>query len=592
MAHKYCFISLRFLLIKIFFGLNGLCLLSLSAYAQTQPSPPPDLTPIEPAQPDVLPKPPSGIPKQLPPSEDLLKAPPQPIPQPSSPDSAEVITVRKYRVLGSTVFTEAELDEITKNFTGTAVTFSQLLAARSAITQHYIDKGYITSGAYLPANQEVGNGIVTLQVIEGKLQAIEIVGNKHLKSSYVRDRLQLRAGPPLNVNELLEAMRLLQIDPLIASLAADLIAGSEPGLSILQVKVEEAPTFDVQLALDNQRSGSIGSIQRQIVASEANLFGFGDAVQLGYANTDGSNEVNFNYTFPVNARNGTISAGFSQVWSRVIQEPFDILNIEGTSRDLSLTFRQPVIQTPQKELALGIALGRQESETFLGGSLGIPREPLPVLGSDDDGRTEITQLRLFQEWTQRGNDSVLALRSEFGIGLDVFATRQLTPPDGLFWLWRGQAQWVKQLAPSTLLLLRSNVQFADRALVPLQQFGLGGLNSVRGYPQNLLLVDNGLFGSAELRVPIARFGDNQEGLLQLTPFLDVGQGWNHGENRQIGDNQDNAKTLAAVGLGVRWQWSDTLSARLDWGIPLTSVAPQSSGFDNSQLFFSIVVSPF
>lgn len=490
-------------------------------------------------------------------------------------------------MLGSTVFTEAELDEITKNFTGTAVTFSQLLAARSAITQHYIDKGYITSGAYLPANQEVGNGIVTLQVIEGKLQAIEISGNTHLKSSYVRDRLQRGADPPLNVNELLEAMRLLQIDPLIANLAAELTAGSEPGLSILQVEVEEAPTFDVQLALDNQRSGSIGSIQRQIVASEANLFGFGDAIQLGYANTDGSNEVSFNYTFPVNARNGTISTGFTQVWSRVIEEPFDILNIEGTSRDLSLTFRQPVIQTPEKELALGIALGRQESETFLGGRFGIPRGPLDNLsGSDNEGRTEITQLRLFQEWTKRGNDSVLALRSELGIGLDALATRNPTPPDGLFWLWRGQAQWVKQLAPNTLLLLRSNVQFADRALVPLQQFGLGGLNSIRGYPQNLLLVDNGLFGSAELRVPLARFGNNQEGLLQLTPFFDVGQGWNNAKN------QDDAKTLAAVGLGVRWQWSDTLSAHLDWGIPLTSVEPRSSGFDNSQLFFSIVVSPF
>ncbi|WP_299411447.1 ShlB/FhaC/HecB family hemolysin secretion/activation protein [Acaryochloris sp. IP29b_bin.148] len=592
MASECCFIRLRLLLFRTFFGLWGLYLLPLRAGAQAPQAPndfnqapqaPTDFNRIEP---ETLPESPPSVPQQLPPADNLLNAPPQPVPQPDSPDNPDVIEVKGYRVEGSTVFKQAELDKITQPFTGEAVPFSQLLEARSAITQHYIDEGYITSGAYLPAEQVIEDGIVTLQVVEGKLEAIEISGNKHLKSSYVRKRLQRGSGPPLNVNELLEAMRLLQIDPLIGNLSAELTAGSESGLSVLQVEVEEASTFDVQLVLDNQRSGSIGSFQRQIVVSEANLFGFGDAARLGYANTDGSNEVDFSYTFPVNARNGTLGASFSQVWSRVIEEPFDQLDIEGTSRDMSLTFRQPVIQTPQKELALGITLGRQESETFLGGRFGIPRVRFPLSpGADEEGRTKITQLRLFQEWTQRGNDSVLALRSEFGAGLDLFSTINPTGPDGLFFLWRGQAQWVKQFAPNNLLLLRSSAQFSDRALVPLQQYGLGGLNSVRGYPQNRLLVDNGLFGSAEYRLPIVRLGNNQEGLLQLAPFVDIGHGWSHTPG-------SDAETLAAVGLGLRWQWSDLMSARLDWGIPILSIGRDTSGFDDSQLFFSIVVSPF
>ncbi|BDM80847.1 BamA/TamA family outer membrane protein [Acaryochloris marina] len=111
------------------------------------------------------------------------------------------------------------------------------------------------------------------------------------------------------------------------------------------------------------------------------------------------------------------------------------------------------------------------------------------------------------------------------------------------------------------------------------------LNSVRGYPQNLLLVDNGLFGSAEYRLPLARFGDNQQGLLQLAPFFDAGHGWSNTDGSRT-------ETLAAVGLGLRWQWSDLMSARLDWGIPILSIGPETSGFDDSQLFFSIVVSPF
>ena len=373
MAPEYRFIRLRFLLFRTSFGLWGLYLSTLSASAQPAstpqaPTPRPNVTPIEPIEPEGLPEPRPRAPQKLPPSDDLLNAPPQSVPQPESPDNPDVITVEKYRVTGSTVFDKAELDRITKPFTGKAVPFSQLLEARSAITQHYIDEGYITSGAYLPAEQVIENGVVTLQVVEGTLEAIEVSSNKRLKSSYVSKRLKLGAGPPLNVNELLQAMRLLQIDPLIGNLSAELTAGSEPGQSILQVEVEEASTFDVQLVLDNQRSGSIGSFQRQITVSEANLLGFGDAARLGYANTDGSNEVDFSYTFPINARNGTVSASFSQVWSRVVEEPFDQLDIEGVSRDLSVTFRQPVIQTPPKRTFLGYFLGSPGKYHFIAGA--------------------------------------------------------------------------------------------------------------------------------------------------------------------------------------------------------------------------------
>ncbi len=83
--------------------------------------------------------------------------------------------------------------------------------------------------------------------------------------------------------------------------------------------------------------------------------------------------------------------------------------------------------------------------------------------------------------------------------------------------WRGQGQWVRLLAPDTLLLLRADAQLADRALLPFEQFSLGGIDSVRGYRQDALLTDNGIFASAEVRIPILRLpGIN--GLCRLHPF--------------------------------------------------------------------------
>ncbi|WP_397321458.1 ShlB/FhaC/HecB family hemolysin secretion/activation protein [Nostoc sp. UCD120] len=80
-------------------------------------------------------------------------------------------------------------------------------------------------------------------------------------------------------------------------------------------------------------------------------------------------------------------------------------------------------------------------------------------------------------------------------------------------------------------------------LVPLEQFGLGGQLSVWGYRQDALLTDNGLLFSAEFRVPIVR-ANKINGVLQLTPFIDVGKGWN------VNGKDPSPSTLVSTGLGL------------------------------------------
>ena len=523
-----------------------------------------------------------GKPSTIPPSGDLLK-PPE-IPDESPSESIEVpdtIIVEKFNIVGSTIFSKAEFAAVMAPFTRRPITFTELIEARSAITKLYVDKGYKTSGAYIPPGP-ISDGVVTIKVVEGRLEAIQVTGNKRLRADYISDRIALATKPPLNINKLLEALQLLQLNPRIKTLSAELSAGVRPGTSLLQVNMTEAKTFRPRILLNNERFSSVGSFQRVLELRELNMTGNGDTIGLAYANTDGLNEIDFGYTFPITARNNTVGIRFNQIWSRVIEEPFDVLDLLGDSRVIDLTYRQPVIQSSRQELALGLTASRRESSTSLLG------EPFPLSpGADEEGRTRLSILRFFQEWTRRGRKTVFALRSEFSFGLPIAATENPLPPDGEFFIWRGQAQWVRQLAPDTLVLLRSNVQLADRPIVPFEQFGIGGLNSARGYRQNLFLVDNGVFISAEGRVPILRIY-NGEGVLQIAPFIDFGNGWNNDDGRFF---EDSNRVLSA-GLGLRWQWSDRLSARVDFGIPLISVGDEASGFDDQQIFFSIVATPF
>ncbi|MBD1852304.1 ShlB/FhaC/HecB family hemolysin secretion/activation protein [Leptolyngbya sp. ST-U4] len=562
-----------------------------SAFAQTVVPQAPESTgtpqlPLQENQPPSLqPQPVPQPPPPLPRPDELLRPSPQTpaAPQPVPGEVPTTIRVDRFEVFGSTVFTPEELAVVTAPFTNRDITFAQLLQARSAVTQLYVREGYITSGAIIPP-QALEAGVVTIQVIEGSLESIDISGLTRLSPSYVRDRLELAAQTPLNVNRLLEGLQLLQLNPLIQSISADLQAGVRPGTSVLAVQVTEADSFNTTLSIDNGRSPSVGSFRRQVELTQANLLGFGDGLNVGYGNTNGSNTLNATYTLPLNPRNGTLqlAIGFSD--SRVIEEPFDELEISATSHYYELTFRQPLSQTPTEEFALGLTASRQESQTELGIDDIGPFRLSP--GADAAGRTRVSAVRFFQEWTQRNSQQVIAARSQFSLGLDLLdATVNNDAPDSRFLAWRGQGQWVRLLAPDALLLVRGDVQLADSALVPLEQFGLGGQQSVRGYRQDALLTDNGALLSAEVRLPILRIPE-WRGLLQLSPFIDVGAAWNSGDSPAPESN-----ALVGVGVGLLWRQGDRFSARLDWGIPLVSIDAGDSLQENG-VYFSVIYSPF
>ncbi|MBW4562467.1 MAG: ShlB/FhaC/HecB family hemolysin secretion/activation protein [Mojavia pulchra JT2-VF2] len=539
---------------------------------------------------DVLPPVPSPHPspqppQPLPPPEELFPSPsPSPTPEQPVPEKLpETIVVEKFEVVGSTVFSPEELAQATAEFTKRPISLAEVFQARSRITDLYVKKGYITSGAYIPP-QTIQSGVIKIQVVEGRLEEIQVTGTQRLNPNYVRSRLAIATEAPLNRERLLEALQLLQLNPLIRNLSAELSAGSRPGVSVLQVEVREANSFSTQIVLDNGRSPSVGSFRRRLQLNQANLLGLGDAFNFAYTNTDGSNALDASYTLPLNPYNGALTFNFGTTSSNVIERPFNVLDIESSSRYYELTFRQPIIQTPTQEFALGLTASRRESEaTYIKGD----RLPFPSLGADEQGRTRISALRFFQEWTARNSRQVIALRSQFNLGIGALdATINEDAPDSRFFAWQGQAQWARLLAPETLLLLRVNTQLASRSLLPLEQLGLGGIDSIRGYRQDYLLTDNGAFASAEVQIPILRL-PQIDSILQVAPFFDFGVAWN-----SSGRENPDPNTLASVGLGLRWTQGDRFTARLDWGIPLVSVESRGNTWQENGLYFSVIYNPF
>ncbi len=165
--------------------------------------------------------------------------------------------MREIRVIGSTIFSAEELAKVTAPYVNREVTSEDLEALRVALTLLYVNNGYVNSGAILP-DQTVTEGVVTYQIIEGRLSAVDVEGNRWFRSSYFQKRFFLDAGPPLNVNALQRRLQLLLEDSRIQRLNAELKPGLKPGEGILDVRVEERTPYRLLSEYNNYQSPSVG----------------------------------------------------------------------------------------------------------------------------------------------------------------------------------------------------------------------------------------------------------------------------------------------------------------------------------------------
>ena len=526
--------------------------------------------------------------RTLPPVDNLLDAPSNIPDADPSGDETPILQVKQFDIQGNTVFEDAEIQALLTDYINTPLSFPDLLQLETIITKLYTDNGYINSGAVIPA-QNVSDGVITIQVIEGRIatEDIEIKVNGRLSENYILARLKRGTKTPLNIEQLQEALQLLQLDPLIENLNAELSVGSSRDRWKLRVEVNQAQAFRPVIFGNNSRPPSVGSFQRGIEINHNNLLGFGDRASFIYKNTDGSNDFDTNYTIPFNALDGTIRLRYRYIASDIVESPFDRIDIESKTDKYEINLRQPILvrATPDstQELAVGIELSRQANETT------VENQPVQLSpGSDVNGKTKISAIRLFQDWTRRSRRQVFAMRSQFSVGLDALdSTINEDEPDSRFFTWRGQAQWLRQINSNSNinLLLRSDIQLSTTALVPLEQFSLGGINTVRGYRQDVLLGDNGILLSGEVRIPVYRWSERQNNIF-LIPFIDFGTVWS--QNRLVNQEED---TLFSVGLGVQLTISDHLRARVDWGIPLIEVRDTNRTLQENGIYFSLEYLP-
>lgn len=471
----------------------------------------------------------------------------------------------KIVIEGNTVLPHSTLSETIKNYVHRNINVAEIEELRQRLTQLYVNAGYINSGAVISENA-VKNGILRINIVEGRLAEINIKGLGRLREGYIKNRLQDDPDVPLNLNELQDRFQVLLSDPLISRMNGKLLPGLSPGQSILEVEVTRAQPYHLTLFGDNYRPPSIGGEAFGLSGQVYNVTGLGDAFDFTYITSAGSNRYAGGFHIPVNDWGTVAFFHFDEGDSKVIEGSVKRLNIRSEVHNLEGGVSHLIINQFNRQLNIGLLLAIRENETTLDGS------PYSFVPGEPTGRNQASVWRFFQFYMQRWERQAFAIRSTFSVGMNALGSTPKTNarfPSSEFFAWLGQAQYAYRISnDGAQLVLRSNVQISDSPVLPLERISIGGRGTVRGYRENHLVTDNGFSISAEYHWPI--FGaTNAKQRLTLIPFLDYGAAWNHVE-----DSSSIQHHLLSIGLGINWQYKP-VSVDLFYGHALFQARPNT-----------------
>ena len=498
----------------------------------------------------------------------------------------ETFRISDFRFEGNTVISPAELSAVTAAYTGRSLTWLELEQARTAVTLAYVQKGYVNSGAVIERLPDP-HGVVTLKIIEGALTEAKIVGNKWLRKSFYLQRLGVRSSARLNVNRLRDELQVWRYVYPVEQVNAELRPGRSPGTALLDVTVKERFPFHLGLEYANDRPPSTGAeqihamLRADSVTGRADRLTFDSAIARGgdgmkNPQLPGTSDLATAYSLPITRRDTTLGLQYARSSAVVLEAPFRQLDIKGNSEIAGVSLAQPLWRAPNQELTVTLAGERKASQTFL---LGVPYSFSP---GAVQGESVSTAVRVSGQYLRRSPQQVMAARVTASWGIDALGgTVNASAPDGRFVSLLGQVQYLRRLGQTrTEIVLRVAGQYTPDPLLSVEQLGLGGHGTIRGYRENTLIRDTAVFGVAELRVTVWGPAEGQP-YVQWVPFCGLGAGWNNGRATPA------PRDIGSAGAGLVVRPCKQVEASLYWGHAFRNMKYLNRSLQDAGLHFRV-----
>jgi hemolysin activation/secretion protein len=472
--------------------------------------------------------------------------------------------VSGFEVQGPELVPREQVMAILNGFTGRDITFSELRTATSAVERLHAELGYEVVRVLVPEQEIQPGDKLKLQILDARLDVITVSGNDHFTAESIQESLLvLQPGALINTVEMDKNLRLINDNP-SKIVRVQLEPSNKPSLVDAKVQVSDQNPLVAYLTLDNSGTNATGDYRMGLVLQHNNALNKGHMASLQYATSPGHwSEVEvfgLNYKVPLYSFNSMLELAYSDsnVNAGNLSLGASSVSVAGAGTSAAIRWVKLLdrLATFDQRLTVSYEFKQFVSQVQLNGAgpnLVPELESRPVgvsysLTEAIDSRQRSFQLAYFKNYVTGGNNSTdqyklnnIAAKADF----DVI---------------RAKASWSEQVAPGWRFTADLDVQHTDYSLIPGEQFGAGGVYSVRGFEERVLSADRGIRQSLELMGPnVAVIFGNVFERLQFAAFIDAAQ-LKFNNARQGTPVEPH---LMSYGVGARFAFSPKHQIRLD-----------------------------
>lgn len=486
-----------------------------------------------------------------------------------------VVHISRVQISKSKVFSDAEIkkfESLLENKEATAEDINNMI---NLINTWYIKKGIVTARAFIEEGN-LNDGILKIELMEAHIGKLEITGNKYNHTWFLRSQITNKDGDLFNLNTLQKDLNTFNKNARSVKMRAELKPGEKYGTTDVKMVTEESFPYHLSTSFDNFGRDTTGEHRGGLVASSDSLLGFQDRLSLAFNMSRSSSNPYVDYSIPINRSGTRVGVSYMYGKSEISLDDNANFDLTAKSRTLSGYVTHPLIDTSKGKLNLNTSINAKNSHADI---------------------SDITYSKY------KGRSVAVGLGGNYNLDKSVlYASSYLTSgviedhikdEDHSFSKVNADLYYIHYLPSSIVGTFKAGGQYSPDNIAYLEQYQIGGISSVRGYSEGVLMAPSAYYTSLEMLFPIPFLPETisvpckkfrLKDSIKFATFMDHGGVFYHDRPTE------KENFLLSTGVGLRFALSKYISARFYVGFPLMNKKTYRES--DASFHFDIIAVPF
>ena len=413
----------------------------------------------------------------------------------------------KINIKDITLFKNDIQSKIVKPYLGRCNGIKNLINLTKKITNYYIERGYVTSLAYI-TEQDISDGIVDIMVVEGKIDSIIS------KDVYLKNIFTSKPDTLLNLRDIevgLEQFNRLRSFDVNMNIKP---AKKKTYSNILIDNNTSRPTsLDINI---NNYGSKPAKYQWNLNTSYDDIFGLNDLLSIGMNSTNKYNDKNnksigYNLAYSIPYQRWLFSVGVSKHdYRHYITGVFNKYEATGYNNGVSFESTYKLYHDKQHKIQFSFGVNKKENNNFI--------EDVKL----DTSSYKLTVADISLKHTYQTSDGSFYSLWKIHQGLNWSSPINYINYKNTFKKYTLDAGYQKYVKTNNALFIYNltvHGQHTKDKLLAVEQISIGGPYSVRGYKDFSLSGNNGFYARGELSLPTKAYN------LTVQPYTGMDIGW-------------------------------------------------------------------